>query len=93
MNEKEHTAAIMLGQTLWGQHGADTMRRYMQAFSSRRRCRCGCKTKVTHAGMANGVCLTSGCEWKIRKWVARASVIGKRTGQPMDAQGDGGAQK
>lgn len=36
---------------------------------SRRRCRCGCKTRATHMGQCNGVTLVMGCELYIRRWV------------------------
>ena len=39
------------------------------APKSRRRCHCGCKRRATHRGMANGVCLTTACEFAIRRWV------------------------
>ena len=35
----------------------------------RRRCTCGCEQRATHLGMANGVCLTMGCELYVRRWV------------------------
>ena len=56
----------------FGQWGSSTEhKRYMEpvASRSRRRCSCGCKTRATHRGMANGVCLTSGCELSMRRWV------------------------
>ncbi|MBN9791271.1 hypothetical protein DMP17_22070 [Pseudonocardia sp. TMWB2A] len=45
-------------------------------FRNRRRCPCGCGNNASHAGMANGVCLTSGCELSMRRWVkdARAEI-------------------
>lgn len=36
--------------------------------TSRKRCRCGCKQRATHFGLANGVVLRSGCELSIRRW-------------------------
>lgn len=36
---------------------------------SRRRCWCGCKTRATHIGLANGLAMTRGCELFIRRWV------------------------
>lgn len=36
---------------------------------SRRRCHCGCNTRATHVGMANGVALTDGCHLWVRRWV------------------------
>lgn len=46
--------------------------RYMEPVEktrNRRMCPCGCRRKVTHRGMANGVCLMSGCELFVRRWV------------------------
>jgi len=36
---------------------------------TRSRCDCGCGGRTTHSGSANGLALTSGCEWSIRQWV------------------------
>lgn len=46
-------------------------KRYMQKVNprSRFRCHCGCKKVAKYMGMANGVCLTKGCEMYIRRWV------------------------
>lgn len=35
---------------------------------NRRRCSCGCGGKCSHAGMANGLAMTSGCELSMRRW-------------------------
>ena len=43
--------------------------RYLEPYQSRRRCHCGCKGKVTHRGMANGIGLMWGCELTVRRWV------------------------
>lgn len=47
--------------------------RYALAMDSKRRnrgeCGCGCGRKTTHVGVANGMGMTSGCEWSIRQWV------------------------
>lgn len=56
----------------FGIHGCSSFhKRYMQPVPrrSRRHCTCGCKTRATHSGMANGVCLITGCELSIRRWV------------------------
>jgi hypothetical protein len=56
----------------WGEHGSATEhQRYLQQISpkNRSRCRCGCKTRATHTGCANGVALMSGCELHVRRWV------------------------
>jgi hypothetical protein len=60
----------------WGQWGsAMHHRRYIQAIDakSRRRCPC-CKRRATHLGMANGICLMSGCELSVRRWVKEGPV-------------------
>lgn len=36
---------------------------------NRSRCGCGCKGKASHTGFANGLAMTSGCEWSMRLWV------------------------
>lgn len=56
----------------WGQYGSSLDHvRYMKPVlsTSRRRCHCGCGKRATYVGMANGVALTSGCEWSMRRWV------------------------
>lgn len=63
-------AAMRGGTELWGQRGSATHHVcYVEAIKSRRKCRCGCAQRKTHAGMANGVALTSGCELSVRRWV------------------------
>lgn len=40
-----------------------------------------CRGKSTHMGQANGVTMTSGCEWHMRLWVRDpALVLRKRAG-------------
>ena len=53
----------------WG--AADVHHRYSEKVppKSRRHCLCGCKKRATHIGMANGVGLVTGCEWRVAKWV------------------------
>jgi hypothetical protein len=66
------SAAMRGGTAGWGQIGsADAHIRYIEAMPARKRkkCRCGCERRATHLGMANGVCLVSGCEMRIRRWV------------------------
>jgi hypothetical protein len=67
-------AAMRGGTAGWGQIGSSTEhQRYAEVLPKRRGrrkdCHCGCKQRVTHAGMANGVCLCQGCELSIRRWV------------------------
>ena len=72
----ERSAAMRGGTDLWGQVGSDAEHvRYLILVDprSRRRCSCGCKRRATHRGMANGVCLTTGCELSIRRWVKTGS--------------------
>lgn len=64
----------------WGEVGNASDPRHVEPLSprlrNRARCFCGCGGKVTHAGKANGVALTSGCELSMRRWV--------RDGWPSD---------
>jgi hypothetical protein len=55
----------------WGRWASATEhRRYMQPVKARRRCWCGCKTRATHTGCANGIALTGPlCELAARRWV------------------------
>jgi hypothetical protein len=65
----------------YAQHGsASEHKRYYLpvATKSRKKCHCGCNRRATHKGMANGVCLTTGCELYIRRWVrdgATTSIV------------------
>lgn len=43
--------------------------RKMIAVKSRRKCHCGCGSRVTHSGTVNGIAMTTGCELHIRRWV------------------------
>jgi hypothetical protein len=58
--------------------------RYMERVDprSRRHCHCGCGRRATHNGMANGVCLATGCELYIRRWLRdgrmAARVLGRK---------------
>ena len=64
-------AAMTGGTAAWGQHGSaqDHVRYIEPTENKRRRCLCGCRGARTHRGMANGICLTSGCELSMRRWV------------------------
>lgn len=59
----------------WGQWGsAKAHARYREPIDRgdpgwRRLCNCGCRKRQSHRGMANGVCLMSGCELRVRRWV------------------------
>jgi hypothetical protein len=68
------SAAMRGGTAAWGVMGSSIEHvRYAEPIKSRKKCLCGCEGKRTHAGMANGVCLTSGCELTIRRWVKTGS--------------------
>lgn len=68
----ELSAAMRGGTVNWGLHGSvDQHIRYsvLRSPRARKKCHCGCGRRATHAGMANGVCLTIGCELHVRRWV------------------------
>lgn len=74
------SAAMRGGTAGWGQHGSSQEHiRYAELIvpNSRKKCWCGCSGKRTHAGMANGVCLTTACELGIRRWIKTGSVRAK----------------
>ncbi len=67
---KRELRAMDLSPGGWGQVGAATMTRYSKPARPRSRRRCPwCHRRATHVGMANGVALTSGCEWHVAVWV------------------------
>lgn len=69
---KELEAAMKGGTAGWGQESsAKDHARYSKPVDSRsrRRCHCGCKTRATLGGFANGVILVNGCEFSIATWV------------------------
>lgn len=66
----ERIRAMALGQQGWGQYGnANEHWRYMVSAPSRRLCRCGCRTRISHTGMANGLALIDGCVLSVARWV------------------------
>ena len=72
LQPKALAAAMKGGTAGWGQFAdSSAMVRYSQPVrpASRRRCPCGCKTRATHMGMANGLALASGCALAIARWV------------------------
>lgn len=56
----------------WGEWGSATEhKRYaMSCEPTQRKCRLGekCGNRVTHVGKANGVALTSGCQFHVFQW-------------------------
>ena len=82
-------AAMEGGSDAWGQWGsAVDHKRYAQPIKDRRRarkCHCGCEKRSTHLGKANGVCLMSGCELQVRRWVRDPqSVYARRAQEPRE---------
>lgn len=79
LSKQARVAAMRGGTDGWGQLGssADDVR-YAEPVvdpRSRRLCTCGCKRRSTHKGMANGVCLTSGCELSMARWVKTGQTV------------------
>jgi len=77
MHPAERSAAMRGGTDGWGQVGSAACNvRYALPVpgTSRRRCGCGCMSRATHRGMANGVCLTTACELSVRRWVKTGSL-------------------
>jgi hypothetical protein len=71
------SAAMRGGTTAWGQSGSAIHHvRYAEPVGPRERrlCHCGCKSRATHRGFANGVALMSGCEMRVRRWVKTSSA-------------------
>lgn len=68
------SAAMRGGTEGWGTYSsaADHVR-YMEPKPTSgkgwRKCYCGCGRRATHRGMANGICLASGCEMSMMRWV------------------------
>lgn len=71
---KPALAAAMKGGTAeWGQMASAVDHvRYAEPQTARgphyRKCHCGCGKKAKWRGMANGICLTEGCELSVRRW-------------------------
>lgn len=49
--------------------------------TARIRCHCGCKTRATHVGTANGIAMMMGCELSVRRWVKQGPIASIRTAQ------------
>lgn len=74
MSKAARSAAMRGGTSGWGDIGSARRNiRYMEPRPKRPgrqpKCCCGCEGRKTHLGMANGVCLMSGCELLVRRWV------------------------
>lgn len=96
-DEKRRAEAAAASQTEWGRWGSATAhQRYVvlipARWRNRRRCHCGCGGKCSHAGMANGVTLASGCELSMPMGQDRRlphprrdrTAPGERTGAVME---------
>lgn len=92
---KALSAAIRGGTEGWGVVGSASEHiRYAVLRPKKRggvrKCPCGCGTRVTHLGMANGMCLMSGCELRVRRWV-RDGIAAAQIKQPdRDRAAEGG---
>jgi hypothetical protein len=72
MSPAARSAAMRGGVDDWGSVGGlPGQIRYDEPVDSksRRCCKCGCAQRATHRGMANGVCVTMGCDLSMRRWV------------------------
>ena len=79
----ELSAAMRGGTVAWGQYGSalDHVRYSLPIPKGDRRrsnCSCGCKKRETHRGFANGVCLMSGCEFRVARWVKDPASVYRR---------------
>lgn len=63
--------AMTAGTDDWGSHGSvvDHALYIEPQDPTRRRCGCGCRTKITYRCMANGVCLSEGCHLSALRWL------------------------
>jgi hypothetical protein len=74
-DEQQHRLkAQAAGQPAWGTiANAQTMQRYTKLlpgrYRNRRKCPWGCGGKQSHGGYVNGLAMTGGCEWSMRRWV------------------------
>ncbi len=79
MSQAARSAAMRGGMEGWGAVGGVDHIRYMEPRKKRPgrqpKCSCGCDREKTHLGLANGVCLISGCEWRVRRWVKEGERI------------------
>lgn len=65
-------AAMKGGTEGWGQWASALEHvKYAEPIKEpggRRKCHCGCGKRSTHRGMANGICLSMGCELSMHRW-------------------------
>lgn len=86
------SAAMRGGTATWGQSASALEDvRYADPITGRagrRKCSCGCDRASSHRGMANGICLVSGCELSIRRWVKDPSADLRRDHARRDPRVD-----
>jgi hypothetical protein len=74
LSKRALAAVAKTGTAAWGRIGSSAQHaRYSEPLPKRRgrrkNCHCGCSQRVTHACMANGVCLGQSCELGAARWV------------------------
>lgn len=67
-------------------NGKRSMKLLPGRWRNRRKCYCGCGAKQSHGGYADGIAMTSGCEWAMRYWVNHGQLP---TLKPGDTSGIG----
>lgn len=70
-------AAMRGGMKNWGSHGSCAQHiMYVEQHAKRRgrwpKCRCGCGQDAKFRAMANGVCMASGCELSMYRFIKRS---------------------
>ncbi len=81
-------AAMEGGTEAWGQHGSIFQHRlYVEPQEARgshyRKCQCGCGLKAKFRLMANGVCMSEGCELSLRReMIGGRGLLGKLSELP-----------
>lgn len=78
MTPREVRARLEGGASFGTYGSANEHRRYVELlpgrYRNRRKCDCTCGGKSSHVGMCNGLGMTSGCEWSMRRWAAAGPV-------------------
>jgi hypothetical protein len=72
-------AAMRGGTKEWGERASIIEHiMYVEPQTARGRhylkCRCGCKKNATHRAMANGICMSEGCEFSMQRWAKQANA-------------------
>ncbi len=84
-------AAMIGGTREWGERAsAFDHVRYSQPIvgrKGRRICPC-CKRRSTHLGMANGIALSYGCEWRMTRWVKDPRFVLRQRAKQTQGGGD-----